>query len=55
MTKKDKTTLEKFFGILTEEEKLLLASYIVNKTYESLAKKFDELLTKPNEIQNTQN
>lgn len=52
---KEKNSIEKFFDILGNDEKLLLSSYTQKKTYESLSEKFDELLKKPHETKKTNN
>ena len=45
--------MEKFFDALSNDEKLILSSYVQKKTYESLSDKFDELLKKPHETKKT--
>lgn len=49
MSAKEKSSLEKFLENLSGEERLLLSDYVKNKTFESLSKKFDELLSDLNE------
>lgn len=52
---KEKSSVEKFFDILGDEEKSLLLSYLRRKTYESLSERFDDLLKKPHEDKKTNN
>ena len=52
---KEKSSVEKFFDILGNEEKPLLLSYLQKRTYESLSERFDDLLKKPHEDKKTNN
>jgi hypothetical protein len=49
MSTKDKSSIEIFVENLDEKEKLLLCDYVKNRTFESLSKKFDDLLSDKNE------
>ena len=49
MGKTSRTSLQIFFDSLEPEQKDLLSDYMKERTYESLSKKFDSLLTQKNE------
>ena len=55
MAKKEKNSLEKFIDTLSKEEKSLLSTYLTCRTFESLSKKYDEILKKSHENKKTNN